>query len=330
MAPLLWVLVGLVALIVGAELVVRYGSRLARRIGVPPMVVGLTIVSLGTSAPELAVGIDAVSVGAGSLAVGNIAGTNIVNLLLILGLSAFIRPIAIGMQTLRLDLPAMAGASVLLLMLTILGAPSQHGALSRADGVVLLVVAIVYTAMLVWLTRRESAQVQAEFAHGFPSEPRRWHGPWPVIAQLLLLLGGIAIIVIGADWLVDGAVELAQSLGVSDAIIGLTIVAIGTSAPELATTIVSTIRGDRDIAIGNLIGSSTYNLTAILGASLLFTPTPLVLDQELVFIDLPLMTLVALICVPVFLTGKRVTRLEGGLFVGAYAVYLAYLLIART
>ncbi|WP_194395706.1 calcium/sodium antiporter [Microbacterium atlanticum] len=327
MAAWLGVLVGLVALIIGAELVVRYGARLARRLGVPPIVVGLTIVSLGTSAPELAVGIDAVMRGVGSLAVGNIVGTNIVNLLLILGLSALLRPIAFGMQTLRLDLPAMAAASILLLILTLTGAASDTGSLSRVDGVALLMLAVIYTVALVRATRRESVSVQREFAEEYPSTRR---GPLATLGQAGLLLVGIAVIVLGASWLVDGAVELAEALGVSDAIIALTIVAVGTSAPELATTIVSTIRGDRDIAIGNLIGSSTYNLTAILGASLLFADQPLPLDPDLVFVDLPIMTLVALVCIPVFLTGRRVTRVEGGFFVAAYVCYLAYLLIART
>lgn len=325
MAALIWVILGLVALILGAELVVRYGSRLARRLGVPPIVVGLTIVSLGTSAPELAVGIDAVRVGAGSLAVGNIAGTNIVNLLLILGLSAAIRPIVIGMQTIRFDLPAMAIASVLLLVL------SLDGSLTVVEGVLLLSIAVVYTMLLIWRTKRESVTIQEEFEHEFPAEPRRTRGPWPVVLQLTLLIVGIVVIVVGADWLVDGAIELAQTMGVSDALIGLTIVAIGTSAPELATTMISTFRGERDIAVGNLIGSSTYNLTAILGASLLFADdSGITLDHELIAIDLPLMTLVALICVPVFLTGKKVTRMEGAFFVTAYAAYLGYLILFRT
>ncbi len=322
MPALLLLLLGLAALVVGAELVVRTGSRLARRLGVPPIVVGLTIVSIGTSAPELAVGIDAIRSGAGSLAVGNIAGTNIVNLLLILGLSAAIRPIALGRQTFRLDLPAMVVASVLLLALAV------DGSLSVLDGVVLFALAAVYTTVLVLMTRRESARVRQEFAEEFPAEPRR-AGVLPMLLQVGGLMAGLVVIVLGADWLVRGAVEIAQAAGVSDAFIGLTIVAIGTSAPELATTIVSTIRGDRDIAVGNLIGSSTYNLTLILGTSLFFAPGQIALERELVVIDLPAMVVVALACIPVFLTGRRVSRGEGIAFVAAYAAFLAYLLIAR-
>ncbi len=323
MPTLLAVVVGLVALVLGAELVVRFGSRLARRLGVPPLLVGLTIVSIGTSAPELAVGIDAVRSGAASLAIGNIAGTNVVNLLLILGLSAAVRPLVLRLQTLRLDLPAMALASLLVLLLAV------DGTLSVVDGVILASVAVVYTALLVVFARRESLVVASEFAEEYPPEPRR-RAPAAVTLHLVMLLVGLVVIVQGADWLVHGATDLARAVGVSDAVIGLTVVAIGTSAPELATTVISTIRGDRDIAIGNLIGSSTYNVTLILGTSLLFAPGHVPVDAELVMIDLPLMVVVSLVCVPVFLTGRRVSRTEGVAFVVAYAAYLTFLLVART
>ncbi len=320
---MLLILVGLLALTLGAELVVRYGARMARRMGVPPILVGLTIVSLGTSLPELAIGIDAVGAGAGSLAVGNIAGTNVVNLMLILGLSAAIRSIALGMQTLRLDIPAMAVASIMLF------AFSLDGSLTVGEGAVLIGVGVVYTGLLVWATRREDATVQAEFAAKYPEE-RTEGGNSGLIVEVVLLLAGLAVIVAGAHLLVDGAVGVAREFGVSDALIGLTIVAIGTSAPELATTLISTVRGNRDIAIGNLIGSSTYNLTFILGTSLLFADGRVAVDPELSAVDLPVMVATALICIPVFLTGRRISRAEGALFVAAYVVYLVYLLVART
>lgn len=318
-APLL-VLVGLAALVVGAEFVVRGGSRLATRLGISPIVVGLTVVSVGTSTPELAVGIEAAIQGDGALAVGNIAGTNIVNLLLILGLSAAIRPLVLQLQTLRVDLPMMAAAAVVLLVM------SLDGYLSRLEGVVLLVGALAYTVVVVRLARRESVAVQVEYAHEYP-KPDGDHARRHVAVDAAVLVGGIVIVVLGADWLVDGAVVLARTLGVSEAVIGLTIVAIGTSAPELVTTIVSTIRGDRDIAIGNLIGSSVYNIALILGTTA--AVAPIVIVPELVRIDLPLMTAVTLLCVPVFVTGRRVARLEGFLFVSAYLVYLAYLILVR-
>ncbi len=324
MPPLLWIALGLAALILGAELVVRYGARLARQLGLPPILIGLTVVSLGTSLPELAVGIDAANNDAGSLAVGNIAGTNMVNLLLILGLSAAIRSIPLTLQTVRLDLPMMGAAAYLLLIFSV------DGALEVWEGIPLVAFALIYTVLLVRWTRRESALVLAEFAAEYPAPPRREHKVGAIAFQALLLVVGLVVIVFGADWLVDGAVELAQSLGVSDALIGLTIVAIGTSAPELATTIVSTIRGDRDIAIGNLIGSSIFNLTMILGVTLLSSPGAILIGPELVYIDLPLMVAVSFICGPLMTSGRMLSRREGTGFVIAYVAYLTYLIVTRT
>ena len=322
--PLLWIVLGLAALVLGAELVVRYGARLARQLGLPPILIGLTVVSIGTSLPELAVGIDAANNNVGSLAVGNIAGTNMVNLLLILGLSAAIRALPLTLQTIRLDLPMMGGAAYLLLIFGI------DGALEVWDGIPLVVFALVYMVLLVRWTRRESALVLAEFAAEYPTPPRREHKFGTIAIQSLLLVVGLVVIVVGADWLVDGAVELAQALGVSDALIGLTIVAIGTSAPELTTTIISTIRGDRDIAIGNLIGSSIFNLTIILGVTLLFSPGAILIGPQLVYVDLPLMAAVSFLCAPLMTSGRMLSRREGFGFVVTYIAYLTYLIVART
>ncbi len=319
MPSAVWIVLGLAGLVVGAELIVRHGARLAARLGVPSIIVGLTIVSLGTSAPELAVGIDAVRTGAGSLAVGNIAGTNVANLLLILGLSAAIRPLSIHRQTIRIDLPGMAIASLLLLVLCL------DGQLTVLDGVALLVTALVYIALLIRTARREPPQVVAEYESEFADDRPRHRVGDPVL-RLALVVAGIALVVLGADWLVRGSVDAAQALGVPDSLIGLTIIAIGTSAPELATTVVATVRGDPDIAIGNLIGSSTFNVTAILGTSLLFARQPVTLDPQLLWFGLPVMVAVAVVCIPVFITGRVVSRLEGGLFVAGYLGYLTYLI----
>ncbi len=328
MVPALLVIGGLAALIVGAELVVRYGSLLARRLGIPPMIIGLTVVSIGTSAPELAVGIDAMEVNAGSLAVGNIAGTNIVNLLLILGLCAALRPIDFERRTLLLDLPGMAIVAVLVFLL------SLDGALQTWEGIPLVVAAVIYTVALGWWTRRESTNKSDDLATDLAVEARvsapAEYARARVLWFALLLAVGIAIIVVGADWLVRGSVELARLFGVSDAFIGLTVVAIGTSAPELVTALVSTFRGDRDIAVGNLIGSSVYNLTLILGVPVLVAHGSGPIDTYLLHIDLPIMVAVCLLCVPLFLTGRRLSRAEGVLMVAGYVVYLGYLLVART
>lgn len=309
------VVVGLVALIVGAEGLVRGGSAIAARLGISPMLVGVTVVSIGTSLPELAVGIDAAVHDAGPLAVGNIAGTNIVNILLILGLSAAMVPLTLRRQTVRLDLPVMVVSALLLWAL------AANGSLSRLDGTILLLLAIAYTVTVV---RAEISGDDAPLPEVLDAAPVPDRIGWRIVQ----LVGGVAVVVVGAEWLVTGAVDVAGDLGVSEAVIGLTVVAIGTSAPELVTTIMSTIRGERDLAIGNLIGSSIYNVTFILGTTSLFRP--LEVTDELIRIDLPLMAAVALICVPVFLTGRRITRLEGVAFVVGYVVYLVLVIALRT
>ncbi|PBN42904.1 calcium/sodium antiporter [Sphingobium sp. D43FB] len=318
---IVWICIGLTALIAGAELLVRGGSALAARLGISPLLIGLTVVALGTSTPELAVGIDAAVQGNGSLAVGNIAGTNTVNILLILGLSAALQPLAIQMQTLRLELPVIVFASA-----TLLGF-AWDGVLSRLEGLVLLTMGVIFTLAVIRIARRETMKVKLEFAREFG--PRRL-AKRQTVTEMLMLAVGLIVIVVGADWLVDGAVALARLWHVSDAFIGLTIVAIGTSAPELVTTVISTIRGDRDIAIGNLIGSSVYNILVILGVTCLFPANGIDVSTHLIWIDIPVMLGVALLCVPVFVSGRQISRVEGGLFVSAYVAYLSYLIIQRT
>ncbi|WP_409371591.1 calcium/sodium antiporter [Mycolicibacterium wolinskyi] len=306
---------------------VRGGAQLASRLGISPMMVGLTVVSIGTSLPELAVGITAALEGSGELAVGNIAGTNVVNVLFILGLSALLRPLAIERRTLRFDLPAMAAAAVLLWAL------SADGVLSRLDGTMLVVGALVYTAILAYLSRQESrdAEIPSVRAHLGEANAVNANQSTSVsgasTARLIgMTVAGIAVVVLGAEWLVDGAVGLARGLGVSDALIGLTIVAIGTSAPELVTMLVSTMRGERDIALGNLLGSSVYNVLLILGVTCLVPAYGLTLSPALVWIDIPIMMAAALVCIPIFFSGRRVHRAEGFGMVVAYLLYLAFLL----
>lgn len=316
------ILVGLAVLVAGAELLTRGGSAIAVRFGVPPIVIGLTIVAVGTSAPELGVGIDAALQGNGALAVGNIAGTNVVNMLLILGSSALIRPLAIRMDTLRLDLPAMLVASIAMLVLSI------DGDLSRLDGALLVGMGVIYTWLVVRAAQRERRAIRREYGEEYkapPPETSRSH----VIRNLVLLIGGIAVIVVGSDWFVEGAVALARLWGVTDAFIGLTVVAIGTSSPEFVTTLIGTIRNHRDIAIGNLLGSSVYNIVFILGVTCLMPTGGLPVTANLIAIDIPILVAVAFLCVPVFITGRQVSRIEGGLMVAAYIGYLAYLIVLR-
>lgn len=323
--PLLLFAIGLVVVVAGAELVLRSATRVARMLGVSPIVIGLTVVSVGTTLPELAVGITAAVEDKGALAVGNIAGTNILNILLILGLSALIRPLPIRLRSIRLDVPVMLCAAVALL------AFSMDGVLAAPEGVALLLAAVVYVVLLVRGSRRESAAMQREFAEEYGAAagavPR---GPAALARQGLPLVVGMALTVLGATWLVDGAAAIAAAHGVSDAVIGLTIVAIGTSTPELVTTLVATWKDDRDVAIGNLIGSCIYNVLVILGLTLVVAPDGVPVGRDVLWIDLPLAALVALVCLPVFRSGRGVSRAEGGLFVSAYLAYLGTVLVLRT
>lgn len=308
----------------GAELIVRSGTGLAARLGVSPLVIGLTIVAVGTSTPELAVGIDAAVSGNGAIAVGNIAGTNVVNILLILGLSAAVRPLALRPEALRLDMPAIAGAGALMMML------SLDRRLTRVDGCLLVLAGLTFSALVYRAARRETVLAKMEMIRKCGANAVA-SGPLGGVARdLMVLAGGIATIVLGADLLVGAAVALARLWQVSDAFIGLTIVAIGTSAPELVTTVVSTIRNERDIAIGNILGSSVYNIFFILGLTCLVPSEAIPVTNELIRIDIPVMVAVGLACVPVFLSGRNISRREGSGLAAGYLLYLGYLVVHRT
>ncbi|MFC9918660.1 calcium/sodium antiporter [Agromyces binzhouensis] len=316
---------GLLALVGGAELLVRGGTRLAARLGVSPMVIGVTVVSLGTSAPELAIGIDAAAQGTGSLALGNIVGTNTLNVLLILGIAALIRPLTLRSHAIRLDLPAMVVAAATLLLLC------ADGVVTRFDGALLVLLGIVYTVIIVRAAHREGLAARAEFAREFGAPRARAAGePTRTVRDAVQLVAGIGIVVLGADWLVSGAVELAAGFGVPVSVIGLTIVAIGTSSPELVTAIVATIRRERDIAVGNLLGSSVFNILFIFGITSLIPADGIGVDRGILTIDLPVMVGATIACIPVFLTGRRMQRVEGAVFVVAYLAYLTSLLLFRT
>jgi cation:H+ antiporter len=281
------------------------------------MVVGLTVVSIGTSLPELAIGIDAARSGSPALAVGNIVGTNLVNLLFILGLSALLVPIAFERRTLRFDLPAMVVAALALYAL------ARDGVLARADGILLVLGGVVYTSGVLYVGRRDPDLPAVDGARATPEPSSR------VLRLALELVVGFVVIVVGAELLVEGAVDGAQALGVSEAVVGLTIIAIGTSAPELVTTLVSTIRGKRDLAIGNLLGSSVYNIAVVLGVTCVVAPTGVPVPAEVLASDLVLLAVATVVAVPVLLTGARISRAEGGLFVAAYLAYLGWLRATR-
>ena len=319
---LLLFLGGLLLLVIGANMLVRGASRLALSFGISPLVVGLTIVALGTSAPEVAVSVGAVLGGKTDLAIGNVVGSSIFNVLFVLGISALIAPLVVNVQLIRQEVPIMLGASLLLLALTL------DGNLSFLDGSFLFVLLLVYTVFLVVQSRRETQAAKDEYAEAIqPASAGAWDSHWA--AQLGLIAAGLVALVFGSDWLVQASVSFAKSMGVSDLVIGLTIVAAGTSMPEVATSLAAAIKGERDIAVGNVVGSNTFNILGCLGVSgLVSGDLGLVVAPSLLAFDIWVMLAVALACLPVFITGREIARWEGGIFLGYYLAYVTYLILA--
>lgn len=314
---------GTLLLVAGAEFLVRGASRLAASAGVSPLVVGLTVVAFGTSSPELAVSAHAAFTGEADIAVGNVVGSNIFNILFILGLSAMVAPLVVAQQLIRLDVPIMIGVSILLLILGL------DGKIGRVDGLLLFSIIVAYTVFLIRRSRRESRAVQEEYEreYGVGEEektPRAW------MVDLAYIVGGMAGLVAGSRWLVDGAVRVALDLGVSELTIGLTIIAIGTSLPEVATSVVASLRGERDIAVGNVVGSNIFNILAVLGLTGLVSSEGVAVSVDVLRFDIPIMIMVALGTAPALLSGMIVQRWEGFLFLAYYLAYLAHLVLAAS
>ena len=321
---------GGIALILGAELLVRGAARLAVAAGLTPLVVGLTVVAFGTSAPELAVTAGAAWTGQGAMAVGNVVGSNIFNVLFILGLSAVVAPLVVSHQLVRLDVPVMIAVSVLVLLLAL------DGAFGRLDGGVLLLGAVGYTGYLVVAGRtgspdtdapapgRSGAAPELPAENGPAEDGARW---W---TDLVLIAVGLALLVVGARWLVRAAVETAAAAGISELVVGLTVVAAGTSLPELATSVLASVRGERDIAVGNVVGSNVFNLLAVLGIGSLGASDGLPVSTGALTFDLPVMVAVAVAALPVLFTGYVIARWEGFVFLGYYAAYTTFLVLQAT
>lgn len=316
-------LLGFVLLVGGAEWLVRGASRLAGSLGISPLVIGLTVVAFGTSAPELAVSVQSAYAGQPDLAIGNVVGSNICNILLILGLAALISPLVVAQKLLQLDVPVMIGVSVLLLLLAL------DGHLGRPDGALLFAGILFYVGFSLWQSRRESRQIQEEYARQFGVEATMATAT-PVWLNLLLVAGGLVLLVLGAYWLVEGAVALARWFGISELIIGLTVIAVGTSLPEIAASVVAGLRGEQDIAVGNAVGSNLFNILAVLGLTALVAPEGIAVASAALYFDIPVMIVVAFACLPIFFTGHRIARWEGVLFLGYYGAYLVYLVLDAT
>jgi cation:H+ antiporter len=321
---LIFFCIGLVLLIVGADLLVAGASRIAGRLGISPLVIGLTIVAFGTSAPELAVSTTGALTGQADLALGNVVGSSIFNVLFILGMAALVAPLTVQAQLIRIDVPIMIAASGLCWLFAL------DGEISRIDGTILAAGILTYTVLLILMSRRQAAELAAAAAlvnAARQPEPRRSLVE-RIPVQLVMIGAGVAMLVIGSRWLVDGAIAVAHSLGISELVISLTVVAAGTSLPELATSVLAAYRGQRDIAVGNVVGSNIFNILCVLGFTAVIAPQGSRGRPGGPGFDIPVMTAVAVACLPLFITGGVVSRWEGAVFVLYYIAYTVYLVLS--
>jgi len=320
----LLIVVGLVGLVLGGEVLVKGASKLAATLGMPPILIGLTVVACGTSAPEMAVSLKATLAGNADIALSNVVGSNIFNTFFILGLAALVSPLVIHSQMIKREVPLM------ILFSLVLFAMSWSGGISRLEGAVLLIGIISYATWLIFEARRnrkENQELVKESAQEYGDLKKEKS---PLIKSIALVLVGLGLVVLGADYLVKGAVSLAKDLGVSDTVIGLTIVAAGTSLPELMASVMATLRGERDIAVGNVVGSNIFNVLGIVGLPSLLSPTGMSVNPALFSFDMPVMVMSAVLCWPLFKSGGRLSRLEGFFLFSLYVAYTAYLVSHAT
>jgi cation:H+ antiporter len=321
MSPItfLVLLAGLVLLVIGAEFLVKGSSRLAAMLRIPPLIIGLTVVAYGTSAPEMSVSVmSALSAEGADIAIGNVVGSNICNVLLILGLSALIAPLAVTKQMIRSDVPIMIGVSLLLLMF------SLDGQLGKVDCIILFIGGVTYTLSLIYQSSKQGVE-QDEFTEEYGLSEAITPTAW--VKNTVYIVGGLILLVLGSRWLVASAITIAEYFQVSKLIVGLTIVAVGTSLPELFTSVIASIRGETEIAVGNVLGSNIFNILAVLGVSGIVAPNGINVSPSVIGFDLPVMIAVAFACLPIFYSGKRIERWEGVLFLFYYVAYTVYLIL---
>ncbi len=317
---ILKLIAGLVLLVAGAEALVKGASKIAALIGISPLVIGLTIVALGTSSPELAVSISSALEGKADIALGNVVGSNIFNILFILGLSSLIIPLVVHQQLVRLDVPIMIGSCLLVLLF------GWDGAVQRWEGLLLLSIGIGYTVFLIRQSRKEKNEaVLKEYEDEFGKD-KKMEKP-PIWLQIVLVLSGLGLLVLGSGWLVDSAVSIATAMGVSELVVGLTIIAAGTSLPEVATSVIASVRKEEDIAVGNVVGSNIFNVVFILGLTAIVAPGGVPVNTAALSFDIPFMIAVAVACLPLFFTGYRIARWEGFVFVSYYVAYTLYIIL---
>lgn len=319
---LFFLISGLALLVAGAEILVKGATRFALSAGISPLVTGLTVVAFGTSSPELAVSIKSALDNSAGIAMGNIVGSNIFNILFILGVSALIAPLTVSQQLIRFDVPILIIASVLVLIFAL------DGNINRNEGMILFAGLILYTGFLILQSRGESSEVREEYEKKFGTAKSRT--PAAVCINLVLIMVGLGLLVLGSNILVDGAVAIARTLHVSELVIGMTIIAVGTSLPEVLTSIVASLHGERDIAVGNVIGSNLFNILCVLGIAAAVAPAGIAVSDTMIKFDLPVMIAVACACFPIFFTHGEISRWEGGVLLGYYLVFTLYLILSAT
>lgn len=316
---LLLVAAGFTVLIMGAEYLVRGASRLAARFHIPHLVIGLTVVAFGTSTPEIAVAIKSGLAGRADIAIGTIIGSTVFNILFILGLSAAIHPLLVSKQLIKMDAPLMIAAAVVLYLL------SLDGVLGRWDGALLFTGIIAYILLLLVQNTRRRQVLPEEPGPGGNEHQSASAQHWAVCLAFIVL--GLVLTYFGADWCVKGAVSLAALLGVSDLLIGILLIAAGTSLPELATSVVASLHDEGDISVGNIVGSNIFNILAVLGLAALLTPGGVAVSAAALHFDLPVMVVACAVCLPIFYTRSVISRWEGLLLLAYYFVYTAYLIL---
>ena len=315
MLSVVLVVVGLLLLVGGGELLVRGAVRLAERFGLSKTVIGLTVVAWGTSMPELVVSLGAALKGSPDLAIGNVVGSNIFNVTAVLGFSALIAPLTVHGNTIRMEWPVMLLTAVQLHML------SRDGSIDRLEGAFFALTLLVFVAYSLYLSRTATKSEEAEFASALATERAI-----PLWLASGFVLVGVGLLVFGADLMVEGATAIAGSFGVSEAVIGLTVVAAGTSLPELAASCVAAYRGHSDVAIANVVGSSIFNVTGILGITALVSPLPI--GEVTLSRDNVWMMATTLLLFPLLRSGMRISRIEGGLLAGCFVIYWGVLFTA--
>jgi cation:H+ antiporter len=313
-------LIGLGCLVLGAEVLVKGAAAIASRLGIAPVIIGLTVVAFGTSAPELSVSIGASLGGNADVALGNVVGSNIGNILLILGASAVVGGLVVDQRIIRLDIPLLIGASLLTSVLAL------DGEIGRLDGVVLFAGIVAYTTWLARSAREERSEVIEEYEEAVEAIEGA-AVERPVAVQIAYVLVGLGVLVLGSQLLVGSATDIAEELGVSDLVIGLTVVAIGTSLPELATSLLAALRGQRDIAVGNVVGSNMFNLLCVLGATGAISSDAIPVSDDSLRIDLPVMLAATIALLPMVWSGFHIARWEGFVLLGFYGTYVAFLVL---